>query len=108
MNELIIIRDEKAILSTDMVDSLITLEKQIKELKDIQDEYKKAIKDAMEEKNVIKLKDDISGLSITYVPEQSNLEKFNKDKFQKENPDLYDNYVTMDGKRNAYITVKIK
>jgi hypothetical protein len=36
------------------------------------------------------------------------LEKFNKDKFQEENPDMYDKYVTMDGKRAAYITIRTK
>ena len=35
-------------------------------------------------------------------------EKFNKEKFQEENPVLYDKYVTMDGKKSAYITIRIK
>lgn len=108
MNELITITEEKAILDSKMVNDLILVEKQIKELKEIQDNYKKAIKEAMEEKNIIKLLDEISGLSITYISAQNNLEKFNKDKFQEENPELYDQYVTMDGKKSAYITVKIK
>lgn len=108
MNELITITEEKAILDSQMVKDLILVEKQIKELKEIQDNYKKAIKGAMEEKNIIKLLDEISGLSITYISAQNNLEKFNKDKFQEENPELYDQYVTMDGKKSAYITVKIK
>ena len=108
MNELITITEEKAILDSQMVNDLILVEKQIKELKEIQDNYKKAIKETMEEKNIIKLLDEISGLSITYISAQNNLEKFNKDKFQEENPELYDQYVTMDGKKSAYITVKIK
>jgi len=108
MNELITIVNDKALLDSEMVQSLITVEKQIKELKEIQDTYKKAIKEAMEQKNIIKLLDEISGLSITYISAQNNLEKFNKEKFQEENPELYDQYVTMDGKKSAYITVKIK
>ena len=108
MNELITITEEKAILDSQMVNDLILVEKQIKELKEIQDNYKKAIKEAMEEKNIIKLLDEISGLSITYISAQNNLEKFNKDKFQEENPELYDQYVTMDGKKSAYITIKVK
>ena len=108
MNELITIVNDKALLDSEMVQSLITVEKQIKELKEIQDTYKKAIKEAMEQKNIIKLLDEISGLSITYISAQNNLEKFNKEKFQEENPELYDRYVTMDGKKSAYITVKIK
>ena len=108
MNELITISEEKAILDIQMVDSLILVEKQIKELKDIQETYKKAIKEEMEKKNVIKLVDEITGLTITYVPAQNNLEKFHKDLLQEEKPEIYDEYVTMDGKRASYITVKFK
>ena len=92
----------------DILDSLILVEKQIKDLKDIQETYKKAIKEEMEKKNVIKLVDDITGLTITYVPAQNNLEKFHKDLLQEEKPEIYDEYVTMDGKRASYITVKFK
>ena len=84
------------------------IEKKIKELKTIQDGYKKTIKEAMEAKGVIKIADEITGLSISYIAEQTNLEKFNKEKFQEENPDLYDKYVTMDGKKSAYITIRTK
>lgn len=108
MNELITVVEDKAILDSKMVEDLIIVEKQIKELKEIQDTYKKAIKEAMENKNIIKLLDDITGLSITYISAQNNLEKFNKEKFQEENPELYDQYVTMDGKKSAYIAIKIK
>jgi len=108
MNELIKIENDTAILENKMVQDLITVEQRIKELKKIQDTYKETIKKAMEEKGVIKLVDEISGLTISYIAAQNNLEKFNKDKFQEENPDLYDKYVTMDGKKAAYITVRIK
>lgn len=108
MNELITVVNERAILDTQMVDSLILVEKQLKELKDIQETYKKAIKEEMEKKNVIKLVDELSGLSITYIPAQNNLEKFHKDLLQEEKPEIYDEYVTMDGKRASYITVKFK
>ena len=100
MNELITIVNDKALLDSEMVQSLILVEKQIKELKEIQDTYKKTIKEAMEAKNIIKLLDEITGLSITYISAQNNLEKFNKEKFQEENPELYDQYVTMDGKKS--------
>lgn len=108
MNELIKIENDTAILENKMVEDLITVELQIKELKKIQDAYKETIKKAMEEKGVIKLADETTGLTISYIAAQNNLEKFNKDKFQEENPDIYDKYVTMDGKKSAYITVRIK
>lgn len=108
MNELIKVENDTAILESKMVEDLITVELQIKELKKIQDAYKETIRKAMEEKGVIKLADETTGLTISYIAAQNNLEKFNKDKFQEENPDIYDKYVTMDGKKSAYITVRVK
>ena len=108
MNNLITIENEKSILKEDMVLKVIEIEDKIKQLKSIQDEYKKEIMSAMEEKGVIKILDDISGLSITYIEAKENLEKFNQAKFREEHPDLYDEYVTLDGKKSAYITIKIK
>ncbi len=91
-----------------MVLKVIEIEDKIKQLKNIQDEYKKQIMGAMEEKGVIKILDDVSGLSITYIKAKENLEKFNQAKFREEHPDLFDEYVTLDGKKSAYITIKIK
>ena len=108
MKDLIRIENDTAILENKMVQDLITVEQKIKELKKIQDTYKETIRKAMEEKNLIKLVDETTGLTISYIAAQNNLEKFNKDKFQEENPDLYDKYVTMDGNKSAYITVRIK
>lgn len=108
MNDLIIVNEEKAILKDEMVANVIEIEDKIKELKKVQDEYKKAILSAMEEKGVIKIVDDITGLNITYVEPKTNLEKFNADKFREDHPDLYDEYVTMDGKKAAYITIRVK
>lgn len=108
MKDLIRIENDTAILENKMVQDLITVEQKIKELKKIQDTYKETIRKAMEEKKLIKLVDETTGLTISYIAAQNNLEKFNKDKFQEENPDLYDKYVTMDGKKSAYITVRIK
>ena len=108
MKDLIVIENDTPILESGMVDNLIDIEKRIKELKTIQDGYKKAIKEAMEDKGIIKIADEITGLSISYIAEQTNLEKFNKEKFQEENPDLYDKYVTIDGKKSAYITIRTK
>ena len=108
MNNLIKIENDKPILQEDMVLKVIEIEDKIKQLKEIQDEYKKEIMTAMEKKGVINLLDDISGLSITYIEAKENLEKFNQTKFREEHPDLYDEYVTLDGKKSAYITIKIK
>ena len=108
MNNLIRIENDKPILKDDMVLKVIEIEDKIKQLKTIQDAYKEQIRTAMEEKGVIKILDDITGLSITYIEAKENLEKFNQAKFREEHPDLFDEYVTLDGKKSAYITIKIK
>ncbi len=108
MNNLISIKNDKAILKDEMVAKVIDIEDKIKELKKIQDEYKKTILQAMEESGVIKITDDITGLSITYMKAQDHLEKFNSERFREEHPELYDEYVTMDGKKSAYITIRRK
>ena len=108
MNNLIRIENDKPILKDEMVLKVIEIEDKIKQLKTIQDAYKEQIRTAMEEKGVIKILDDVSGLSITYIEAKENLEKFNQAKFREEHPDLFDEYVTLDGKKSAYITIKIK
>ena len=108
MNNLIRIENDKPILKDDMVLKVIEIEDKIKQLKTIQDAYKEQIRTAMEEKGVIKIQDDITGLSITYIEAKENLEKFNQAKFREDHPDLFDEYVTLDGKKSAYITIKIK
>lgn len=108
MNNLITLENDKAILKEEVIAQVIEIEDKIKELKKIQDEYKKAIMSAMEEKGLLKLTDEITGLSITYIEAKDNLEKFNAEKLREDHPELYDEYVTMDGKKSAYITIRIK
>lgn len=108
MNEIIRIIDEKPLLEQNMVNDLIQVEKTLKELKKIEETYKKAIKEAMEKLNVVKITDEITGLVINYIPAQKYLEKFHKEELQEERPEIYDQYVTMDGVRASYITIKTK
>ena len=58
MKDLIVIENDTPILESGMVDNLIDIEKRIKEIKTIQDGYKKAIKEAMEDKGIIKIADE--------------------------------------------------
>ncbi len=108
MNKLIRFQDDVAMLDQEFVLKIIGVEEKIKELKEIQDEYKKELMRAMSEKGIVKLVDDITGMSITYIEAKDNLEKFHQQEFRNDHPDLYDEYVTMDGKKTAYITIRIK
>ena len=105
MNELIRIENDKAILKQEMIANILDIETKIKELTDVYDTYKKMIQEEMEKRNVIKIVDEITGLSISYVAAQENLEKFNKTKLRNNYPDIYDECIDMNGKRAAYITI---
>ena len=107
MNELIRIENDKAILKQEMIANILDIETKIKELTDVYDTYKKMIQEEMEKRNVIKIVDEITGLSISYVAAQENLEKFNKTKLRNNYPDIYDECIDMNGKRAAYITIII-
>ncbi len=108
MNNIINIKEGVPIIDSHLVTRIIMVEDKIKELKKIQDEYKKSIMTAMEENDILKVSDYQNGLTITYIEAKENLEKFNVDKFREENPDMYDKYVTMDGKNSAYIAIRLK
>lgn len=106
MNELIRIENNKAILKKEMIANIIDIETKIKELTDVYDTYKKQIQEEMEKRNIIKLVDETTGLSISYVAAQENLEKFNKTRLRDNYPDIYDECIDMNGKRAAYITIR--
>lgn len=106
MNDLITIENNKAILNREMVDNILSIEAKIKELTDVYDLYKKSIQEEMEKRNIIKITDESSGLSISYIAAQDNLEKFNKTRLRELYPDIYDECIDMNGKRAAYITIR--
>lgn len=106
MNEIIKVENNKAILKEEVIASILNIETKLKELTDMYDSYKKKIQEEMEKRNIIKLIDESSGLSISYIAAQDNLEKFNKTKLRQLYPDIYDECVDMNGKRAAYITIR--
>ena len=108
MEEIILIGDKKNEfeIRPEALNSIINVEKQIKELKKVQNDYKKQLLDEMEEKGILKITNEEKGITITYVEAKEDLEKFNPDKLREDHPDLYDEYVTMDGKKSAYITIR--
>ena len=108
MNEIIILGDNKNefIIQPEAMRSIAEIENKMKELKKAQDDYKKQLLNEMEEKGIFKIESEKEGLTISYVEAREDLEVFNKDKFREENPDLYDKYVTLDGKKKAYITIR--
>ena len=106
MNEVIVIKNDKPVLNGEIAENIWRLEEKIKKLTEAYEVYKKMIQDEMEKNNVIKLTDESSGLSISYIAAQDNLEKFNKNKLRELYPDIYDECIDMNGKRAAYITIR--
>lgn len=104
MNELIVKDADNYILIPKATIELIeleTLEKKVKEGKKI---LRDKIQKEMEAKGIKKI--DMPELSITYKF-ASDKETFNKDKFQEEYPELYDDYVEMKPTASS-IMVKVK
>lgn len=102
--ELIKVENGVVVLSDFTSKQLASLEMQIKELKQVQDEIKAEIQREMEEQNIIKL--DTPDVSITYV-QPSDRETFDTTKFKKEHADIYDEYVKMSPVK-ASVRIKVK
>lgn len=103
MNELMI-NEQGTALQVTVARRLEYLEQSIRTLKQTQDEIKAQIQSEMESRNIIKLENE--EMTIRMVA-GTDAESFDKAKFRKEHPDLYDEYITMKP-RAAYITVKFK
>ena len=84
--------------------ALVEFEKQVEEIKAKQDELKQRILEEMEAKGIIKIETD--DLSITYIAPAIR-ETFDKKKFRKDNPDLYDEYVSISSVKSS-IRMKVK
>lgn len=103
MNMLRTKKDEIALVPSIEL-KIYDLEKTIASLKAEQEELKAALKAEMEKRGVIGI--DTDALQIRYIGE-TDVENFDKTRFRKENPDLYDEYITMK-QRAAYVTIKVK
>lgn len=108
MNELIKLENDAYLLDTETAKKIAEFEILAKDIKAKQDELKEVIRAEMEAKNILSIKDEVQGIDIRYYPEQTDLEKFNKEEMRKMYPDIYDQFVTLDGKKKSYITIKIK
>lgn len=93
-------------LTEDAGDLIIAFEEAIKTYKAQEDELKNAIKVAMEQRGLKTVK--YKNLTISYVGEVKDAEKFNSKKFREENEEIYNKYVTFDGFKSAYVKIAIK
>jgi len=104
MNELITIENGSAVLDAEAVRKIADFENTMKTLKQAEDKLKKEILGEMEEKNIIKIENET--MTISYIG-ATGRETFNSKKFRADNPDLYDEYVTISPVKSS-IRIKVK
>lgn len=108
MNDLILYTNGKPELKKSLLEIIIDTEDKLKELTKVREDYRNAILNAMEEKGLTDLNDEIAGVFIHYNEAKEHLEHFDDKRLRAEKPDTYDEYVTFDGKRSANITIRRK
>ena len=106
MNEIIRMENGITVLDAETSGKIAEFERQLKAIKEQEEELKKAILEEMESKGIIKVYDEINGISITYVAE-SYRETFDSKLFRKEHPDVYDEFIRMSPVKSS-IRIKIK
>lgn len=104
MGELIKIESGTAILDAEAVRKIAEFEDAMKKLNQAEDKLKKEILSEMEEKNILKIENDT--MTISYIG-ATGRETFNSKKFRADNPNLYDEYVTISPVKSS-IRIKLK
>lgn len=102
--ELIKIENESAVLNIATNKQLYEFEKAMKELKEQEDELKKAILEEMEAKGIVKI--DTDNLMINYIA-PTDRETFDSKAFREEHQDLYDDYVKLTPVKSS-VRIKLK
>ena len=104
MNELVKLENGEYGLVKDAVDTITTIEKEIKKLKEMQDNYKEQLLKAMEENDILKI--DIPELTITRKAPTTR-ESLDSKSLKEELPDIYDTYCKISPVKGS-ITIKVK
>ena len=99
-----IVTEYKYYLNTNVSKQILEFEKQMKFLKEKEDELKKKILEEMETKNIIKL--ETEELIISYITPTSK-EVFDSKLFREEHSDLYDDYVKLSQVKSS-VRIKVR
>lgn len=104
MNELVKLENGKYGLVKDAVDTITTIENEIKKLKEMQDNYKEQLLKVMEENDILKI--DIPELTITRKAPTTR-ETLDSKSLKADMPEIYDEYVKISDVKGS-ITIKLK
>lgn len=104
MNELVKLEDGNYGLVKDTVDTILTVENEIKRLKEMQENYKAILLEKMEEQDIKEI--DIPELKITRkLP--TTRETLDSKSLKADMPEIYDEYVNITNVKSS-ITIKVK
>lgn len=104
MNELVKLENGKYGLVKDAVDTITTVENEIKKLKEMQDNYKEQLLKVMEENDILKI--EIPELTITRKAPTTR-ETLDSKSLKADMPEIYDEYVKISDVKGS-ITIKLK
>ena len=104
MNELVKLENGEYGLVKDAVDTITTIENEIKKLKELQDNYKEQLLKVMEENDILKI--EIPELTITRKAPTTR-ETLDSKALKEDMPEIYDEYVKISDVKGS-ITIKLK
>ena len=104
MNKLVKLENWKYGLVKDAVDTITTIENEIKKLKEMQDNYKEQLLKVMEENDILKI--EIPELTITRKAPTTR-ETLDSKALKEDMPEIYDEYVKISDVKGS-ITIKLK
>lgn len=102
--DIIKLENGKAVLDSKAEDWIITLESNLKRLKELDMDIKKQLTKEMESYNIIKL--DTDDLTIRYIA-PTDRESFDVKGFRSDNPELCDGYIRLKHVKPS-VRVKVK
>ena len=102
--ELIRVENGLAILDPEVSKTIADFERQIKAIKEQEDNLKKAILEEMEQRQIVKI--ETPDLLISYIA-TTDREAFDSKTFRADHGDLYDEYVKMTPVKSS-IRIKVK
>ena len=91
-------------LQKETINTIIDIEREIKKLKELKDNYTSRLLEQMSEKDIIKI--DVPELTITRV-EETTRETFDSKSFREQHSDLYDEFVKI-SVVNPSLRIKVK
>lgn len=104
MNDIITVKNGTPVLDAEIAAKIAFFEQQVKDIKEKEETLKKAILEAMEGNNIVKVETDM--LTISYIA-PTDRETFDSKTFRKDHADLYDDYVKITPVKSS-IRIKVK